>query len=247
MGLSIRSYPNAYRMLQRIPANIRNTFTTSQIQAAETALVPRTHTVDIRFSLPLMSTGIYFIFLAGPDRRRKTSSPPREQTSREQVSSSRITSDLASAPSPNAQRLLLRISPTVRATFTNAQIQAIEAALIPRSHVIDLRLSLPLLGKGSYFALAAGPNRRVRYRQIQKSNPFIMPAVLASIFVGAVSIFGLVYLKGSKLLANPDQFTRREKFHPTAVPFKTNRGECEQSGRQWIEDQCIDTIHDPVF
>ncbi len=241
MGLSIRSYPNAYRMLLRMPADIRNTFTPDQIQAAETALVPRAHAVDMRFSLPLMSTGVYFIFLAGPDRRKKTS-----QATRKNVLRSGVTAR-AAAHSPNARRLLLRISPEVRATFTPAQIQAIEAALIPRSHIIDLRVSLPFLGKNSYLAIAAGPNRRIRYRQLQKGNPLIMPAVLASIFVSAVSIFGLVHLKSSKLLAKPDQFTIKEGFHPTAVPFKTNRGECEESGRQWIADQCIDTTHDPVF
>ncbi len=242
MGLSIRSYPNASRMLLRMPADIRNTFTPSQIQATETALVPRTHKVDIRFSLPLMSTGIYFIFLAGPDRRKKPLQTVRKNALRPSTAPSRT-----SARSPNAWRLLSRVSPEVRATFTPAQIQAVEAALIPRSHIIDFRLSLPFLGKNSYLALAAGPNRRVRYRQIQKGNPFIALTVFASIVIGAVSIFGLVHLKSSKLLAKPDRFTKKEGFHPTAVPFKTNRGECEESGRQWIENQCIDTIHDPVF
>ncbi|MEM8503400.1 MAG: hypothetical protein AAF716_09635 [Cyanobacteria bacterium P01_D01_bin.1] len=246
MSISLRSYPNAYRMLQRMPEDIRRTFTPAQIRTTEIALVPRTHAVDVRFSIPLMGTGAYFVLLAGPNHRNNSRQGPYP-TEKGSMHDLRTTNNQKEICSPNAQRLLVRIPPEVRATFTRTQIHAIEAALVPRSHVVDLRLSLPLLGKGSYLALAAGPNRRARYRNLQKRNPFIMPAVFASVLIGAASIFGLVHLKGSKLLDKPDQFTRKRGFHPTAVPFKTNRGECEESGRQWIDDQCIDTIHDPVF
>lgn len=256
MSLSLRSYPNAYRMLQRMPADIRRTFTPTQIRTTEIALVPRTHAVDVRFSIPLMGAGAYFVFLAGPNHRsssRQSDSQAEEaymsslEAANGRIGSGPIANAQLSTHSPNAQRLLFRIPPEVRVTFTAKQIRAIEAALVPRSHVIDLRLSLPFLGRGSYLALAAGPNRRARYRNLQKRNPFIMPAVFSSVLIGAASIFGLVHLRGSKLLTKPDQFTKEKGFHPTAVPFKTNRGECEESGRQWIDDQCIDTIHDPVF
>lgn len=245
MSLSFRSYPNALRMLQRIPKEVRMIFTLPQIRAIETALVPRTHTVDIRFSIPFMNTGAYFVFLAGADQRKDSrhsaSQSVEEHTYLDFEQEQRV------IHSPHAQRLLSRLLPEVRATFTLTQIQAMEAALIPRNHVIDLRLSIPFLGKGSYLAVAAGPNRRARYRRPRKGNPLIMPAVFTSALIGAVSILGLVHLRGSKTFTKFNQFTKKEEFHPTTVPFKTNRGACEESGRQWIDDQCVDTIHDPVF
>jgi len=246
MSLSLRSYPNAYRMLQRMPEDIRRTFTSTQIRATEIALVPRTHLVDLRFSIPLMGIGTYFVFLAGPNTRtdaRQGAYPAEKEYMRRLWA----TSGRARIHSPNARRLLFRIPQEICITFTPMQIQAIEAALVPRSHVVDLRLSLPFFGRGSYLSIAAGPNRRTHYRNIQKRNPFIMPAVFTSVLIGTASIFGLVHLRGSKLLAQPDQYTKGKKFHPTAVPFKTNRGECEESGREWIDNQCIDTVHDPAF
>ncbi len=150
--------------------------------------------------------------------------------------------------SPNAHRMLQRMPAEISATFSAGQVQAIEAALVPRTHVIDVRLSLPFLGKGAYLVFAAGPNKRAHYRNLQNGNPFVMPAVLASAFVGAISIFGLVQLNGSALLQEPDPvFAQGEEFHPTIVPFKKNRQECEESGRQWTDEKCIDTVHDPDF
>ncbi len=246
MSLSLKSYPNAYRMLQRMPEDIRRTFTLTQIKATEIALVPRTHRIDLRFSIPLMGVSTYFVFLAGPNTRKDARQgaylAEKEYMRRLWTADGRVR-----IHSPNAQRLLFRIPQEVCITFTPKQIQAIDAALVPRSHVVDLRLSLPFFGQGSYLAIAAGTNRRAHYRNLQKRNPFIMPAVFTSVLIGTASIFGLVHLRGSKLLAQPDQFTKEKGFHPTAVPFKTNRGECEESGREWIDNRCIDTVHNPVF
>ncbi|MEL6816913.1 MAG: hypothetical protein AAFP03_19230, partial [Cyanobacteria bacterium J06598_3] len=49
--------------------------------------------------------------------------------------------------SPNAYRMLQRMRQEVSMTFTPPQIQAIEIALVPRTHVVDVRFALPLLGK----------------------------------------------------------------------------------------------------
>ncbi len=246
MSLSLRSYLDAYRMLQRMPEDIRRTFTPTQIQAMEIALVPRTHRVDRRFSIPLMGTSTYFVFLTGPNSR-KDSHQKAHPAKKEYMRKLWATNGRARVHSPNARRLLFRIPQEVCTTFTPTQIQAIEAALVPRSHAVDLRLSLPFFGQGSCLAIAAGPNRCAHDHNLQKRNPFVMPAVFTSVLIGAASIFGLVHLRGSKLLAQPDQFTKEKGFHPTAVPFKTNRGECEESGREWMDNQCIDTVHDPVF
>ncbi|MEO1620764.1 MAG: hypothetical protein AAFU53_06990 [Cyanobacteria bacterium J06632_3] len=237
-------------MLQRIPENVRKTFSLSQIQAIEDALVPRTHKIDIRWLMPaILGQGAYLVLSAGPNKRSShRPSTPGTAAEMPHVLADVIALSQACQNSPNAYRLLGRLSKDISSTFTLHQIRAIEAALIPRSHFIDIRLSMPFLGKGAYFVFAAGPNKRKHYRNLQNKNPFVMPAVTASIFVSALAILGLVHLRGSKLLAEPDpSFAAEEAFHPTVVPFKKNRGECEESGRQWVDDQCIDETHDPVF
>lgn len=251
MSPSLRKTPNAQRLLLRMSDSVRVVFSPSQIQAMEEALVPRTHAVDVRLLLPLMGRGAYLVLAAGPNRR----TPKRTEQLRSQAPSSvpHVLADVIAMSqsfqgSPNAYRMLQRMPRAVSTTFSAVQIQAIENALIPRGHVIDLRLSLPFLGKGAYFVMAAGPNKRSHYRNLQNGNPFVMPAVFTSVMIGAASIVGLVALKGSELLKQPDPvFAQGEEFHPTVVPFKKNRQECEESGREWTKEQCIDSVHDPVF
>ncbi|MEL6551924.1 MAG: hypothetical protein AAFQ63_00485 [Cyanobacteria bacterium J06621_11] len=242
-----RNTPNARRMLQRMSVNLSESFTLEQVQALEEALVPRTHQIDVRFLVPLLGKGAYFVLVGGPNKRQQ----PR--TNSDHInSSSAFSNSIALTQNcrncPNAYRVLSRIPEPIVSTFKPHQIKAMEAALVPRRHIVDIRLALPFLGKGAYLVFAAGPNRRAHYRNLQNRNPFVMPAVIASVVLGATAILGLVQLRGSALLAEPDPvFQSEEAFHPTAVPFKKNRGECEESGRQWIDDQCIDKIHDPVF
>lgn len=246
MSRSVRHSPSARRMLQRMSAAISDSFTPEQIRAMETALLPRTHAIDIRFLIPLLGKGAYFVLACGPNQRKQPRKHPQQAASPAINSSTVLAQKCHNCP--NAYHLLTRMSEAVSRTFQTEQIHAIESALIPRRHVVDIRLGLPFLGKGAYLVFAAGPNRRAHYHNLQNRNPFVMPAVIVSVALGAAAILGLVQLKGSALLAKPDPaFQAEEAFHPTAVPFKKNRGECEESGRQWIDDQCIDKTHDPVF
>lgn len=235
-------------MLQRMSPALGESFTPEQIQAIETALVPRTHHIDIRCLVPFLGKGAYLVFVAGPNRRATNRNNQTQPISGSSTQTSNLTLTQHCRNCPNAYNLLTRIPKPIQNTFAPAQIKAIEAALVPRRHVVDIRVALPFLGKGAYLVFAAGPNRRAHYRNIQNRNPFVMPAVFASVVLGAAAIMGLIQLRNSKLLAKPDPtFNTGAAFHPTAVPFKKNRGECEESGRQWINDQCIDRVHDPVF
>lgn len=207
-------------MLQRMPAAIRATFTATQIKAIETALIPRSHKLDIRLWLPFLGQGAYLVLLAGPNHRTNTR-PASEQTAAAMggVFSSVVNMSQSIRSYPNAYHLLNRMSKEASATFTLVQIQAIEKALIPRAHVVDIRLSLPLLGKGAYLVFAAGPDRRAQYRDLQNGNPFVAPAVFISVAISVMAILGLVHLKSSELLAAPDPvFERGAAFYPTTVP-----------------------------
>ncbi|PZO15641.1 MAG: hypothetical protein DCF25_13325 [Leptolyngbya foveolarum] len=232
-----------------MPVEHQALFTLTQVEAIEKALTPRTHKLDLRMSLPLLGRGAYLVFMGGPNRRQEdrklTQSSPAAMHAA-------LSNDVAMGKTlqhnPTVYRMLQRVPNSIMATFQPVQIQAMEAALVPRRHLIDIRLSLPLCGKGAYLVFAAGPNRRGHYRNIQNGNHFTMPAVFASVLIGAGSILGLVYLKGSAVLAKPDPvFDQGPAFYETKVPFKKTQRECLKSGRQWIESKCIDKIHDPTF
>ena len=75
-----------------------------------------------------------------------------------------------------------------------------------------------------------------------------MPAIGASVAVGTAVIASLVYLKGSTLLAEPDPvFLLMTPFILRLSLLKKNRQECVKSNRQWVDNECIDKIHDPTF
>lgn len=102
--------------------------------------------------------------------------------------------------------------------------------------------------RGIYFALLARLNRRTHYRYLKNRHPLLVPLVLAVITVGVGTIFTLVHLESSYLLTESNSvFDQDQDFYPTAVPFKRNRQACEASNRQWTENQCIDTVHNPDF
>lgn len=238
-----RNTPNARRMLMRMSAETRASFSTLQILAIENAIAPRTHAIDIRLLMPLLGKGAYFVLAAGANRRRfprRLAQDPQNPTL--------VTAGSPYACRPNAYRMLQRMPEEMVATFSPAQIEAIDSALIHRSHAIDLQLSLPFLGKGAYLIFVAGPNQTKHYSNLQNHNPFVMPAVGASVAIGVITIVGLVQIKGSSLLAKPDPvFAKSPAFHPTVVPFKKTQQECEASDREWIDEQCIDKNHDPSF
>ena len=247
---SLHKHPNARRMLSRMPVNHQALFTLEQIEAIEDALAPRTHLLDVRMSLPLLGQGAYFVFMGGPNRRNQTRPNNHSQSPAEMPAAlaKAINMRKLLQRNPTVYQMLQRVPSSIATNFQAAQIQAMEAALVPRSHLVDIRLSTPWFGKGAYVVFAAGPNRRAHYKDIQNGNPFVAPAVFASVLVGAGSIFGLVQLKSSDLLAKPDPiFDQGPGFHQTVVPFKKNQRECMESGRQWIESKCIDKTHDPVF
>ncbi len=68
------------------------------------------------------------------------------------------------AAGDGAADLLKRLPRDVAATFTTEQLAALERAVAPSRHAVDIRLSLPFLGRRRYVVLLAGRERRPRAR-----------------------------------------------------------------------------------
>ncbi len=68
-------------VVDEVPVGVRATMSEEQIKAVRDAARKR-HAIDIRFTLPLFVTQIYFVLLIGKDTRRETVEVQREQRSR---------------------------------------------------------------------------------------------------------------------------------------------------------------------
>lgn len=82
---STKVNPQLEQVIARLSPEIVATFTPTQLDALQIAfhqLTWRKHSVDVRFSFPFPGKGIYFVFLAGPERR----SLARRRTSRTHIS-----------------------------------------------------------------------------------------------------------------------------------------------------------------
>jgi hypothetical protein len=64
-----------------VPVDVRASMSEEQIKAVRSA-ARRRHAVDVRFTIPLLFTQIYFVMLVGTDTRRETVAVNRERRSR---------------------------------------------------------------------------------------------------------------------------------------------------------------------
>ncbi len=68
------------------------------------------------------------------------------------------------APREGAADLIKHMPRDVAATFTDEQLDALDGALTPSRHPVDIRLSLPFPSGRRYVVLLAGRERRPRAR-----------------------------------------------------------------------------------
>jgi len=64
-------------VVNEVPADVRGTMSEEQIKAVRAA-TSRRHAVDVRFTIPLLFTQLYFVMLVGKDTRRATAESNRE-------------------------------------------------------------------------------------------------------------------------------------------------------------------------
>ncbi|MFQ4137362.1 hypothetical protein PGN35_013680 [Nodosilinea sp. PGN35] len=147
-----------------------------------------------------------------------------------------------------SDNVLARMAPEMAATFSPAQIQALQVALTPRRHPLNIRLSLPLGITRLYLVVLAGTELRSpdRLRQEAAQHPLWTPVnmlvMAGTTGLGILALLAMVQLTNTDLsrLFNPGAA-------PAGIPFKADRSSCEASGRTWREGSCLDFGHDPTF
>ncbi|OLP15797.1 hypothetical protein BST81_24450 [Leptolyngbya sp. 'hensonii'] len=137
--------------------------------------------------------------------------------------------------------------PEIAVTFTPAQIEALRRAFRePRKHTIDLRLSLPFFRNWFYLVLLIGEERRSvdRRRMERASHPLLTPANVLFMTV----MLGLFLAASTVVVAGVFNLPiAGNKVHPAAIPWLKNQRDCEQTGRTWLNDRCLDYDHNPSF
>ncbi|MEY3297903.1 MAG: hypothetical protein RLZZ597_1163 [Cyanobacteriota bacterium] len=140
-----------------------------------------------------------------------------------------------------------RMDPTIAASFTEEQRHALSVALAPRRHAVNVRVSIPWgLGR-SYLVVLAGRECRNTLRHPETApHPIWSPlalAILLGVVGSGVAVFlGLLQINSAKLSLN-----WTPSVAPAAIPFKADASSCEESGRVWQENQCLDYTHDATF
>ena len=155
---------------------------------------------------------------------------------------------LSNSASTNSDNVLARMSPEIAATFSPAQVQALNVALTPRRHSVNIRLSLPFGITRIYLVVLAGTELRSsdRLRQSAVQHPLWTPmnmlVMAGTMGLSILTLLSLVQLNNTDLskVFNP-------RAAPASIPFKADRSSCEESGRIWREGSCLDLSHDPTF
>ena len=142
------------------------------------------------------------------------------------------------------------IPPEIAATFTDAQLNAIERVIsstIGGGHAVDIRLSLPVPGCRFYLVLLAGRERRSHKRiRVERPNHQWKPVNIIVITVLLILLLTLLFssLYGKQ---NPSPLLLVPSQHPVSIPWISNQNQCENSGRTWRNGECLDFDHNPDF
>ncbi len=113
--------------------------------------------------------------------------------------------------SDNALETLMdRIPPDVAATFTEAQRAALYSAVKPvswRRHPINIRLTIPFVGRRFFLTVVGGVERRSKERRVREHRMFPLPTLGNVLFLlGVAGTFVAVTVAGMVLFSNLVQF-----------------------------------------
>lgn len=151
----------------------------------------------------------------------------------------------STVPCGLAVKILKRIPPEHRHSFTDQQIKALQNALVDkRQKQTTFKVALGPF----YLSLAAGYAQRGKAKQQYQSMLVPILCLMVSM-VGMGCVAGLMKFRyayqAAQATANFEAI--EQSIHPTVLPFRTTQSNCEKNGAVWIERECVDHSHDPTF
>ncbi|MEM6251506.1 MAG: hypothetical protein AAF821_01165 [Cyanobacteria bacterium P01_D01_bin.156] len=151
-----------------------------------------------------------------------------------------------------ANKILNRLPPEYRRSFSIEQVEALQTALIMQGaldkakpkplelwkfHLGPLCLSLDLKNQQNLHANARRQSVLVP----------ILCMLVTILGIGCVaSLLKFRYEYQSSRLATSLQ-AQEQEFHPAVLPFRTDQDTCEENGAIWMDQECVDYGHNPTF
>ena len=140
---------------------------------------------------------------------------------------------------------------SIAASFDRDQLAAIQQALLspPRKrHAIQIHIPIGMGKLRYYLVLLVGAEQRRsprrRSQEIDQTQAWTWANTLVVLLATAVGMLALV---GLLKITRLDLSDLRQVRGPAAIPFIADQQQCENSGRTWQDDHCLDYEHDPTF
>lgn len=149
-------------------------------------------------------------------------------------------------------KLFNSIPPEIANSFTTAQLAALKQALSQNNwtrHPVDIRMSVPFPRPGFYLVFLAGrerrsPERRQAYRNANKLWTWNNSILIFSLVVTLMSsCFGAVFCLEKFISV----VSEKQAIYPTAIPWISDAGSCQKTGRTWENSKCLDFEHSSEF
>jgi len=125
-------------------------------------------------------------------------------------------------------------------SLTPIQIEALRTAISgvqSSKHALDLRLTIPFPRRGFYLVLFGGRERR-SIKRLRESPNYIYSTLLGSLLL--LALLAGVTVPGILWLMRATTQSQQSEIHPTAIPWLQDQKSCEQTGRTWQEDSCLE-------
>lgn len=166
---------------------------------------------------------------------------------------------------PHVRQVLSRLPGEVVEKLSEEELLALYNSIAggPRSHSVDLRLSLPLVPKRLYFVTLVGFERRAIATRDSEKSPWNAASVclamgmslIAGLAIGGAGFY--VMNKGAKaatasetvpLVREEIAIANEAKLHPIALPWIGDASSCTGTTRQWKEGFCYELkMEEPQF
>lgn len=147
------------------------------------------------------------------------------------------------------EQVLANLPEEVAQTLTDAQLIALRQSfrgLVWKKHPVDVRLSLPWPNRGFYLVILAGPEQRSRERLRAESRHYSYAGLGLILLI--TTVLGAIATTLFITVIQPSwTFIQTAPSHPTALPWLRSQRACENTGREWRQEQCWDRENDPTF
>ncbi|MEA5553607.1 hypothetical protein VB713_21960 [Anabaena cylindrica UHCC 0172] len=143
-----------------------------------------------------------------------------------------------------------QISPEIAVTFTKEQIEAIQKGFSHREwkqHSLDLRISVPIPLIRFYLVLLAGEERRSKQRWQYEKQLYPFWTFGNILFLMALSFIFIVGSISTLFLMKSLIPKQSNSIFPTSLPWIQNETQCKRANKNWSDDRCWDSEHNPTF